>query len=101
LPEREDIPDPNIATVDVRVPADAEIWFQGSKTGQHGEMRTFLSPHLESGCGFVYDIRARWNNGNQIVEQTRQVHVHAGDRIEVDFNKEKAKSTNGATNSKK
>lgn len=77
--------DPNSATMNVRVPADAEIWFQGSKTGQQGVSRTFVSPPLEKGRGFTYEIRARWTEGGKEVEQTRQVHVRAGEQVDVDF----------------
>jgi len=37
------------AKFDVYVPCDAEVWLEGQKTQQSGEMRTFISPPLEPG----------------------------------------------------
>jgi uncharacterized protein (TIGR03000 family) len=81
--------DSNSATMNVRVPADAEIWFEGSKTGQIGPTRTFVSPPLEPGRGFTYEVRARWTQNGKDVDQTRQVHVHAGDNVDVKFDTNK------------
>jgi uncharacterized protein (TIGR03000 family) len=78
-------PDPNIATMIVRVPANADIWFQGAKTGQRGAQRTFVSPPLEPGQGFTYEVKARWKEDGKDVEQTRQVHVKAGENVDVNF----------------
>jgi uncharacterized protein (TIGR03000 family) len=77
--------DPTSATMNVRVPADAVIWFEGSKTGQRGASRTFVSPPLEKGQGFTYEIRARWTKDGKEVEQTRTVRVRAGENVDVDF----------------
>jgi uncharacterized protein (TIGR03000 family) len=82
-------PDVNSATMNVRVPADAEIWFEGSKTGQSGTTRTFVSPPLESGRGFTYEVRAHWTENGKEVDQTRQVHVRAGEKVDVDFGPKK------------
>jgi uncharacterized protein (TIGR03000 family) len=84
-PQRVLAPDAKSATMDVRVPAGAEIWFEGSKTGQRGTTRTFVSPPLEPGQGYTYAIRARWNEGGKDVEQTRKVSVHSSERVEVNF----------------
>jgi uncharacterized protein (TIGR03000 family) len=84
-PEWSVAPDPTSATMDVQVPADAEIWFQGAKTGQQGPTRTFVSPPLEPGQNFTYDIRARWSDGGKEMDQTRQVRVKAGEHVQVDF----------------
>jgi uncharacterized protein (TIGR03000 family) len=82
-------PNPNSATMNVKVPAGAEIWFEGSKTGQTGTTRTFVSPPLEPGRGFTYDVRARWTENGKEVDQTRQVHVRAGEKVDVDFGPKK------------
>jgi len=77
--------DANAATVAVRVPADAEVWFDGAPTSQRGESRTFSSPPLNADRDYHYDIRARWTEGGKEVEQTRRVNVRAGQRSAVDF----------------
>jgi len=74
------------ATIQVRVPPDAELWFEGSKTSQTGSSRTFVSPALTPGRDFTYDIRARWmDNGREMV-QARRISVRAGAVMSVDFN---------------
>jgi uncharacterized protein (TIGR03000 family) len=75
------------AMIRVRVPdANAALWFQGTETTQRGTDRTFESPPLAPDHAYTYDIRARWNDDGRPVEETRQVRVHAGDRVTVDFN---------------
>lgn len=69
----------------VRVPADAEIWFEGAKTSQTGPVRRFVSPPLKPDKEYVYEVRARWQEDGRSVEQTRRVRVYAGDKVEVDF----------------
>jgi uncharacterized protein (TIGR03000 family) len=77
---------PNAAYIDIRVPANAEILFDGEKTSQTGANRTFVSPALEPGKTFTYTIMARFAgpDGKQI-ERTRTVKVEAGRRAQVDF----------------
>jgi uncharacterized protein (TIGR03000 family) len=64
----------------------ATVWFEGVQTSQRGTERTFESPPLDQGRAYVYHIRARWDQGSRAVDQTRDVRVHAGDRVTVDFN---------------
>jgi uncharacterized protein (TIGR03000 family) len=75
----------NFANVEVRVPANAEIWFDGVKTNQTGELRNFSTPPLEAGRNFSYEVRARWTEDGKPVERTRTVRVRAGERTVVDF----------------
>jgi uncharacterized protein (TIGR03000 family) len=75
----------NQVLISVRVPSNAEIWFDDQKTTQTGSFRTFISPPLESDHNFMYHIRARWTENGQPVEKTRRVDVHAGDRLLVNF----------------
>jgi uncharacterized protein (TIGR03000 family) len=77
--------DTTTATVTIHVPPDAQVWFDDSLTRQNGEMRTFVTPPLESGKVFHYNVRARWMNGNTPVDTTRSVEVRAGQRTDVDF----------------
>jgi uncharacterized protein (TIGR03000 family) len=76
---------PTPVTVEVRVPANAELWFEGSKTAQRGASRVFTSPALEPGSSYLYEVRARWTDKGDLVERTRTVRVRAGERILVDF----------------
>jgi uncharacterized protein (TIGR03000 family) len=80
-------PDTNelLAWVEVTVPAGAELWFDGQRTTKTGERRVFRTPPLEKGHNYYYDVKARWTEGGKPVEKTRQVSVHAGERVAVDF----------------
>jgi uncharacterized protein (TIGR03000 family) len=71
--------------IDVRVPADAKIWFDNDATKQTGAERQFVSPPLTHGKYFEYQIRAQWNENGKKKEQTRRVTFQAGDRIHLDF----------------
>jgi uncharacterized protein (TIGR03000 family) len=78
-------PPPSPAEIEVRVPAGAEIWFNGEKTRQTGAVRVFRSPPLELGQRYAYDIKARWAEGGKEVERTLHVPVTAGARQSVTF----------------
>jgi uncharacterized protein (TIGR03000 family) len=78
---------PGGATVEVKVPAAAEVWFDDEPTRHRGEFRRFVSPPLAPGKEFHYDVRARWKEGDRVVDQTRTVGVRSGQTTEVDFNR--------------
>jgi len=72
------------AIVDVRVPSSAQVWFDGTPTAQRGALREFETPPLTSGGS--YDVRARWMQNGQVMDQTRTVQVQPNGRAVVDFN---------------
>jgi uncharacterized protein (TIGR03000 family) len=76
-----------IAHLVVQVPADAEVWLEGTKTRQSGTTRTFDSPPLTRGADYGYEIRARWKQDGREMEQVQNVVVHAGERLSVTFPK--------------
>ena len=69
--------------INLRVPADAKIWFDGSQTIQTGAARSFASPPLAAGSEYAYQIRIQWNRDGKEVTQSRQIIVHAGDDINL------------------
>jgi uncharacterized protein (TIGR03000 family) len=73
------------AHVTVSVPADAEIWLEGTKTTSTGSVREYQSPPLTPGIRYTYEVRARWNENGQQVTQTQQVKVTAGAHVSVKF----------------
>jgi uncharacterized protein (TIGR03000 family) len=77
--------DMNTARVNVRVPANAEVIFEGEKTTQTGSSRQFVSPPLTPGGNYTYDIQARWMENGRQVSRTRHVPVQAGQVVRVDF----------------
>jgi uncharacterized protein (TIGR03000 family) len=76
----------NRVLVTVRVPPNAQIWFDNQKTNEMGMIRSYISPPLNPTGNFVYVIRAHWTQNGQPVEKTRRIEVAAGDRLFVNFN---------------
>jgi uncharacterized protein (TIGR03000 family) len=75
----------NMARVTVSMPADAEIWFQGTKMTSTGAVREYQSPPLTPGSRYSYDVRARWSQNGHEVTQTQQVEVTAGTHASLHF----------------
>ncbi|HEV3258243.1 MAG TPA: TIGR03000 domain-containing protein [Gemmataceae bacterium] len=71
------------AAIDIRTPADARVWIQGKETMQKGAVRRFVSPPLNSGQTYTYDVRVSWTRGGKQVTQDRRLQVRAGDRQSV------------------
>ncbi len=76
------------ATIDVKMPCFGDLWVDGVRTEQLGTDRLFTSPPLEKGAEYVYLVKARWFDAQgKPVEQTQQVRVHCGERVQVIFPK--------------
>jgi uncharacterized protein (TIGR03000 family) len=73
------------AHITVKVPANAEVWFDGEKTTSTGTVREFNTPPLKPGVQFTYDIQARWEDNGRPVTQSQRVTVSAGSDITVTF----------------
>lgn len=80
-----DAPKPAPVTIDVKLPTEADLWIEGKKMKQSGELRTFVSPNLEPGQRFVYDFRIRFKENGRDTNKTRTVDVYAGQHVTVDF----------------
>jgi uncharacterized protein (TIGR03000 family) len=83
LPPQVDLP--ALAVVEVLVPADAEVSFFGQKTERQGGVRRFVTPPLEPGKVYYYDIQVRWRENGRELVRNRSVAVTAGARQSVDF----------------
>jgi uncharacterized protein (TIGR03000 family) len=77
------------ADITVQVPQGATLWFDGTKTNQTGAVRSFISPPLQAGRKYAYDVRARWTENGKVREENRTVQVHAGDRLQVNLQAQK------------
>jgi uncharacterized protein (TIGR03000 family) len=75
----------NAVTIQMHVPSDARVWIDGDATSQTGANREFVSPAVAPGQDYVYHIRVQWDANNKTQESTRDVLVHAGERINLDF----------------
>jgi uncharacterized protein (TIGR03000 family) len=73
--------DSRAALLRVRVPADAKVWIDGTAMTQSGEFRSYISPALEAGQNYTYQLRVQTSAG----EQSRNVTFRSGDRVNVDF----------------
>src|SRR5262249_17691924 len=74
-----------IARITVVVPADAEVYFDGTETTQTGTERVLRTPVLNKGSTYSYAIRAVWTEDGNPVEKTRKVSFRAGSKLRVDF----------------
>jgi uncharacterized protein (TIGR03000 family) len=70
----------------LRVPADAEVWFEGAKTKQTGTLRYFFSPPLAAGKDYAYQVQVRWQKDGKIIERKRRIAVRAGELLQLDLN---------------
>ena len=73
------------AMIDVQVPANAKVWFDGTPTQQTGATRAFVSPPLDANSTYSYTVRAQWDDNGKMKEETRRVEVRAGQTSTVDF----------------
>jgi uncharacterized protein (TIGR03000 family) len=84
-PQAETVPPPLPAYIEVRVPADAEIWFDDAETVQKGTLRLFASPPLTPGHDYTYEVRAKWKEKGREVIQTRRIKARAGELVRIAF----------------
>jgi uncharacterized protein (TIGR03000 family) len=76
-------PSTGTALVNLDVPEDSEVWMEGVKSHQTGRERHFVSPPLVFGSSYALAIRIRWEDGSGSHEQSKEVLLHAGDRVRV------------------
>ena len=77
-------PDP-VAVIHVQLPADAELWVEGAKMKLAGPRRRFVSPPLEPGVSYTYEIRAVWLENGRKVDETQNLVVRVGNESSVTF----------------
>lgn len=89
--EKKEAPKLLPVTLMVHVPAGAEVWLNGTRTKSTGPLREFVSPPLEAGWKYSYEVRARWTENGKAVERTRALRVQPGQKLDVDLRKDKDK----------
>jgi uncharacterized protein (TIGR03000 family) len=72
-------------TLNFTVPANAKIWIENSPTGRAGRQRHFVSPPIQPGRDYSYDIQVKWEESGREVSQKRHITVHAGDVVNLTF----------------
>jgi uncharacterized protein (TIGR03000 family) len=80
-------PSPGNAAVSINmaVPANAKVSFDGAVTTQTGRQRLFVSPPLRPGNEYAYDVVVKWTQDGREVTQNRRLTVHAGDVLNLTF----------------
>lgn len=79
-------PPDNAAHLQLIVPTNAEVFFDGEKTTQAGPTREFVSPPLETDKVYNYRVRVRYSNSNgKAIDDARLIHVRANDWFRIDF----------------
>jgi uncharacterized protein (TIGR03000 family) len=83
------------ARLRVLLPADATLTIDGAPTQSTSEVRNFVTPPLEAGKDFHYDLRAHFVRGGNEVTVERRITVRGGQRTEADLNFSGAPATAG------
>ncbi len=87
------IPSPptmSTARITVRLPADAELWFETVKTLKTGTERVFTTPAVRSGGHYGYWVTARWLQDGRTVTRERMVRFEAGGDVVVNLDEPNA-----------
>ena len=73
--------------INMRVPANAKVFFGDTEgaNSQTGTERHFVSPALEPGSNYQYQLRAQWMENGQMVNRSKTVDVQANQTVNVDF----------------
>jgi uncharacterized protein (TIGR03000 family) len=66
------------ATIELVVPANAQVWFNGQATAQTGTVRRFVTPPLNADNDYSYELKVRWDKDGQPAEESRTITVVAG-----------------------
>jgi uncharacterized protein (TIGR03000 family) len=91
-----DSSDADKVLIDVTVPVDAKIIFQGARTTQTGGTRRFVSPSLAPGYQYSYDVQATWMENGQGVSQSRSFTFRPGDVVHITFTREVVAARSGS-----
>jgi uncharacterized protein (TIGR03000 family) len=79
-------PPDNAAHLQLVVPQNAEVLFNGDTTTQTGTVREFVSPPLTPGKSYDYAITVRYLDADgKSISDRRVIHVHANDWFRIDF----------------
>lgn len=73
------------ATVVVQVPADADLFVDNQRSQLSTTTRKFVSPALEPGQDYYYDLRVEALRDGRVVRDSKRVTIRAGSVARVDF----------------
>jgi uncharacterized protein (TIGR03000 family) len=78
-------PGENSTNIIVKVPPNAEVWFDQTKTTSSGPVREYRTPSLAPDRRYTYEVRARWEENGSEITQTQKVQFLGGSPVEVSF----------------
>jgi uncharacterized protein (TIGR03000 family) len=75
------------AYMTIQLPVDkADVWIEGVKSVQEKAAQEYMSPPLEEGRKYYYEIRARWTDAKgKSVEAKRSFPIYPGKPVLIDF----------------
>src|SRR5258707_414041 len=79
------VPEKVRTEIQLKVPAHAKVWFDGTPTDETGISRNFVSPPLKPGVAYNYAIRVEWRDGDRLIKRNRPISFRGGDRGNLDF----------------
>jgi uncharacterized protein (TIGR03000 family) len=84
-PDNIEAPSPRVALVIVKLPAEAELWIDGTMTTQSGSYRQFVTPPLPPGQRLGYSLRVHWHIHDAELTRSETVQVEPGKVASVNF----------------
>jgi uncharacterized protein (TIGR03000 family) len=69
----------------VNLPEDARIFLNGQATKSTGARRSYVTPKLQPGKEYTYEVRAEMTVNGRQVSETRQVTFAVGRQVRVSF----------------
>jgi uncharacterized protein (TIGR03000 family) len=76
---------PNQAQFVVRLPADARLVVEDREIPGTGPVRVFVSPPLEPGKDYIYDLAIELNRNGKVVRDQQSIRFQAGKTANVTF----------------
>jgi uncharacterized protein (TIGR03000 family) len=73
------------AKIVVRLPENAKLYINGTPTKETGPDRKFVTPSLEPGKKYSYELKAEVPNLGMLLCQTEEVNFRAGQTVSVTF----------------
>lgn len=80
-----DGPPPGVAWVEVKIPAEAELFLNDVPTQAEGSYRVFVTPQLTPNGPSHYELRARWLIQGHELTRTESIDVRQGSTTTVNF----------------
>ena len=81
----ETVTSPNQAQFVVRLPADARLVVEDREIPGTGPVRVFVTPPLEPGKDYVYDLAIELNRNGKVVRDQQTIRFQAGKTANVTF----------------